>query len=340
MRDRHPRPVYNLWHFLCPGLFVGLGCPDSRRTAEWVKSREGDMTQTIDEPTTPDADDSRPGMDRRTLIKSAAAAGAVAWTAPIVIESLASPAAAAQSGCTAVSYVGSGSFVSGTNTSSLLVSVPAHGNQDLAVIVCDTVNNGAITYTVGSSSIASAGSWTVLATTNPNGKLAMIHALVNSAGGSTNVTVIRSASNSDLGMRVGRLPLRQGLGPDRHPSGVNGCRRHQSPVVRPRQCQFSACELMGPESRFGRRLHRLRYLRRRRELDDAPRWCQRPGKCQLRDRPGRSCGCVGHADDADLGGLGKWIDRHLLGYLDLDPGRALDRVTRSVHRSAPDAPVT
>ena len=49
------------------------------------------MTQTIDEPTTPDAGDSRRGMDRRTLIKSAAAAGAVAWTAPIVIESLVSP---------------------------------------------------------------------------------------------------------------------------------------------------------------------------------------------------------------------------------------------------------
>ena len=46
------------------------------------------MTQTIDEPTTPDAGDSRPGMDRRTLIKSAAATGAVAWTAPILIESL------------------------------------------------------------------------------------------------------------------------------------------------------------------------------------------------------------------------------------------------------------
>jgi hypothetical protein len=36
----------------------------------------------------------RRGIDRRTLIKRAAATGAVAWTAPLIIDSLASPAAA------------------------------------------------------------------------------------------------------------------------------------------------------------------------------------------------------------------------------------------------------
>jgi hypothetical protein len=41
------------------------------------------------------------GLDRRTMIKRAAAAGAVAWTAPVIIDSLASPAAAftAPTGC-------------------------------------------------------------------------------------------------------------------------------------------------------------------------------------------------------------------------------------------------
>jgi hypothetical protein len=39
-------------------------------------------------------DAERPGIGRRTLIKRAAAAGAVAWTAPLIIDSLASPAAA------------------------------------------------------------------------------------------------------------------------------------------------------------------------------------------------------------------------------------------------------
>lgn len=35
------------------------------------------------------------GIDRRTLIKGAAVAGAAAWTAPMIVDSLASPAAAA-----------------------------------------------------------------------------------------------------------------------------------------------------------------------------------------------------------------------------------------------------
>jgi hypothetical protein len=39
-------------------------------------------------------DDEQRGIDRRTLIKRAAATGAVAWTAPVVIQSLTSPAGA------------------------------------------------------------------------------------------------------------------------------------------------------------------------------------------------------------------------------------------------------
>jgi hypothetical protein len=39
-------------------------------------------------------DDEQRGVDRRTLIKRVAATGAVAWTAPLIIDSLTSPAAA------------------------------------------------------------------------------------------------------------------------------------------------------------------------------------------------------------------------------------------------------
>jgi hypothetical protein len=39
-------------------------------------------------------DNEQRGVDRRTLIKRAAATGAVAWTAPLIIDSLTSPAAA------------------------------------------------------------------------------------------------------------------------------------------------------------------------------------------------------------------------------------------------------
>src|SRR4051812_16211021 len=54
-----------------------------------------------DEPSTPDpVDVPRKGLDRRTLIKASAAAGAVAWTAPVLIDSLSSPAAAASPSCT------------------------------------------------------------------------------------------------------------------------------------------------------------------------------------------------------------------------------------------------
>jgi hypothetical protein len=40
----------------------------------------------------------KPGLSRRQMIKASAAAGAVAWTAPMIVDSLASPAAAASGG--------------------------------------------------------------------------------------------------------------------------------------------------------------------------------------------------------------------------------------------------
>jgi hypothetical protein len=56
----------------------------------------------------------RPGIDRRTLIKRAAVTGAVAWTAPVIIESLASPAAAitCATTCFRVQFPGNASCLS------------------------------------------------------------------------------------------------------------------------------------------------------------------------------------------------------------------------------------
>ena len=45
----------------------------------------------------------RGGMDRRTMIKAAAATGAAAWAAPVILDSITSPAAALGSSCTAIS---------------------------------------------------------------------------------------------------------------------------------------------------------------------------------------------------------------------------------------------
>jgi hypothetical protein len=52
-------------------------------------------------------------MSRRDLIKASAAAGAAAWTAPILIDSIASPAAAASPGCTVCSNGGGGDLLGG-----------------------------------------------------------------------------------------------------------------------------------------------------------------------------------------------------------------------------------
>jgi hypothetical protein len=47
-----------------------------------------------------------PGLTRRTILRRAAAAGAVAWTAPMIVDSLASPAAAASlTGCYRAEFV-------------------------------------------------------------------------------------------------------------------------------------------------------------------------------------------------------------------------------------------
>jgi hypothetical protein len=55
-----------------------------------------------------DRDAERQGIDRRTLIRRAAIAGTVAWTAPVIIGSLTSPAAAftGPTGCNSKCFTG------------------------------------------------------------------------------------------------------------------------------------------------------------------------------------------------------------------------------------------
>jgi hypothetical protein len=77
---------------------------------------------------TPD-DVERPGIDRRTLIKRAAATGAVVWTAPVIIDSLASPAAAITCSGTCFQFQIDGDCNPATteavSTSQCLLSTPA-----------------------------------------------------------------------------------------------------------------------------------------------------------------------------------------------------------------------
>ena len=66
------------------------------------------------------AERGRNGLDRRTLIKGAAAAGAAAWTAPVILGSLASPAAAASvpGRCYGFTISSTGSSTCGSETGS------------------------------------------------------------------------------------------------------------------------------------------------------------------------------------------------------------------------------
>jgi hypothetical protein len=68
-------------------------------------------------------DGGRRGIDRRTLIKRAAATGAVAWTAPLIIDSLSSPAAAltCTGNCFLVQFGPAGAGAPNCNTTSQTV---------------------------------------------------------------------------------------------------------------------------------------------------------------------------------------------------------------------------
>jgi hypothetical protein len=84
------------------------------------------------------------GLDRRTLIRRAAAAGVVAWVAPVVIESISSPAGAltgpALSGCHIAKF---NSSCSGDNSSNRCNEPPdCPENQQVAGCLLITTSTG------------------------------------------------------------------------------------------------------------------------------------------------------------------------------------------------------
>ncbi len=78
----------------------------------------------------------RPGIDRRAALKKAAAAGAVAWTAPIVLSSTAS----AQVVCTLACAPTVATTVTGTATSQPCVAGIPPGQQPILFVI--TINTG------------------------------------------------------------------------------------------------------------------------------------------------------------------------------------------------------
>jgi hypothetical protein len=94
------------------------------------------------------------GIDRRTMIKRAAAAGAVAWTAPVIIGSLTSPAAAQT--CESIRAARINFTDSGEGLGTCVV-IPGAGNpticpegpsQSGAILSCLTPSEGTTSWTI------------------------------------------------------------------------------------------------------------------------------------------------------------------------------------------------
>lgn len=100
------------------------------------------MSDLVDEVRSGAADPAsgRPGIDRRTLIRRAAAAGAIAWSAPVIIGSLTSPAAALTGlvGCNGYCINGS---CGPNNDSTPCVLVPGCSAVNPLVLNCIEVSN-------------------------------------------------------------------------------------------------------------------------------------------------------------------------------------------------------
>jgi hypothetical protein len=87
------------------------------------------------------------GIDRRTIIKAAAAAGGGAWVAPLIVDSLASPAAAASHLCTRWMYQAIGANCS-------FAATPTNSTNNCDPTGWATATNGsALPQTIGTNAI-------------------------------------------------------------------------------------------------------------------------------------------------------------------------------------------
>jgi hypothetical protein len=127
----------------------------------------------------------RKGLSRRDLIKASAVAGAAAWSAPVIIDSLASPAAAA-SGCTGSSVtlswiwilytVGGNYYVTGFSKGDNACNAGGSNPHSATCAPC-----GAGSFTVNNFSGTFSGSFTTSG--GCGGTQRTDFTLVNSAGG-------------------------------------------------------------------------------------------------------------------------------------------------------------
>jgi hypothetical protein len=120
------------------------------------------------------------GVDRRTLIKGAAVAGAAAWTAPMIVDSLASPAAAASATCgPGTPNLSYGIIV--YRIGSTYYTVKVAGNSCTATNSTSGDVSGCLNYTCGSET------WT-----NPGGTVTR-NGVATSVGNCSNITIHNSS---------------------------------------------------------------------------------------------------------------------------------------------------
>lgn len=159
----------------------------------------------------------RRGLSRRDLIKASAAAGAVAWTAPVIIDSLSSPAAAVTvpvcASCTGGKVIGQASYhitnagSNGTATCpATAASAPAACRPTCYTVGADTCTvpftvtptksggNAGVIFTMN-------GSGTFLSGTSYNGAACLAPVgVITSPGGTSTMTFAQQGSGYDVSL--------------------------------------------------------------------------------------------------------------------------------------------
>ncbi|MFN8024854.1 MAG: twin-arginine translocation signal domain-containing protein [Acidimicrobiia bacterium] len=165
--------------------------------------------------TTPEIDTgpSRDGLSRRTLIKGAAVAGAAAWTAPVLVDSLSSPAAAAA--CSAAPTVTLATAVvkresSGVTVTSLSTgSFTSAAGSRLVVFVATSndagANNSSTITSISGSVISSAAALGTQRADygNETGRTHDLFCWSGTGGGTSALTVNFSATNAPQSISIG-----------------------------------------------------------------------------------------------------------------------------------------
>jgi hypothetical protein len=150
-----------------------------------------------------DIDPESRGLPRRELIKKAAIVGAVAWTAPIILDSLASPAAAASANpnCYRSEYTAGGTTSAETATNPTCLpgdwacakSAGAGGHPTISASWGPSNKSATFSITAGSCVFASAVGFTSAAT--PNCQVAGSSAYISGIG-TTTLTLIQPGTGS------------------------------------------------------------------------------------------------------------------------------------------------